>query len=97
MIDPFESEVEEMLKAFSTPSHSDPLKALLNQPLTGTFDQPRAKGEGFGLKRRIGNVLAVLCEISLNLSQRLHLGFWKLCRIDQPGELPKDLIVFAVA
>ena len=67
VIGPSQPEQEEMVKAVVTPAHANALKALLNQPFTGTFNHPRAQGKSYSFKVLIASMPMMPLEVGLYL------------------------------
>jgi hypothetical protein len=57
-----------MIESRLTPTHSHPLKSLLNQPFTGTFHHPRTQRDLLVFKLLIANMAMMALKIGLNLS-----------------------------
>ncbi len=58
-----------MVESQFTPSYASALKALLNKPLKGTFDDATAQWESLLLKLSVADVLSVSGQIISDVSQ----------------------------
>jgi hypothetical protein len=60
-----------MIETILTPAHPNPLKSLLNQPLTSTLNHATTKRAFLLFKGVVANVELMSMKISLNLLKRL--------------------------
>ena len=70
--------MHEVVETVLTPPHSDPFEALLDEPLTGTFDHPRTQRQSQFL------VCGIVDVIPVPLQRRLHRRQGGPCRVGQP-------------
>ena len=75
-----------MIESIFTPSHPNPLKALLNEPLASTLNHATAERTSLFFKLLIANVLMVGLEIALHLYQSLQVFALSDICIDQCGQ-----------
>jgi hypothetical protein len=61
-----------MVETRLTPAHTNPLKTLLNKPLTSTFNHARPKGELLLVKTLIVNMTVMALKIGLNLDKGIQ-------------------------
>src|SRR5262245_58671418 len=87
-----------MVEPVLTPPHPDPFEALLDKPLTGTFDHPAAQRQSQVLVHIIVDVLAMPMQIGIHGTQGLPSGLrqpgvialfpqWKTVSLSECGRL----------
>src|SRR4028119_1755627 len=88
--------MQQMIKAVLTPPHSYPLKALLNEPFTGTFNHATANRQPHFLELTILNVCQVSAEIISDLEQDWFGGVSGIFRLTQPVQFFNDAFTKSV-
>ena len=85
-----------MVESIFTPAHANALEALLNEPLTGTFDHARAQRQLLVMKVLVANMPSMALKISLHLHQRFELMSLEDIGVDQGRQHGQDAAVLSV-
>src|SRR5712691_5337634 len=94
-VDPGEPEMHKVVETVLTPPHPDPFEALLDEPLTGTFDHPRAQRQPQFLVHGIVNVLPMPLQIRIHRRQSGPRRVGQPLHVQGVGQVGQDPVGIA--